>query len=97
MSQDSSRVIFERRSFLKSAMATLAAAKIHEDAEIPPSLVKGVYTFGQPAVEKSGDTKCWTFTIFEEEWNYGFHQEMAHFVDCVQHDKQPLVTDRASP
>jgi predicted dehydrogenase len=44
------------------------------------------------AVEKAGSTKGWTFTIFEEEWNYGFHQEMAHFVDCVQNDKQPLVT-----
>ena len=44
------------------------------------------------AVEKAGDTKGWTFTMFEEEWNYGFHQEMAHFVDCVQNDKRPLVT-----
>jgi predicted dehydrogenase len=30
--------------------------------------------------------------MYEEEWNYGFHQEMAHFVDCVKHDRQPLVT-----
>jgi predicted dehydrogenase len=44
------------------------------------------------AVEKAGSTKGWTFTIYEEEWNYGFPQEMAHFVDCVRHDKQPLVT-----
>lgn len=44
------------------------------------------------AVEKAGETKGWSFTIYEEEWNYGFHQEMAHFVDCVQNDKQPLVT-----
>ena len=44
------------------------------------------------AMEKAGSTKGWTFTIFEEEWNYGFHQEMAHFVDCVQNDKKPLVT-----
>ena len=44
------------------------------------------------AVEKSGPTKGWTFTMYEEEWNYGFHQEMAHFVDCVKHDRQPLVT-----
>ena len=44
------------------------------------------------AVEKAGSTVGWTFTIYEEEWNYGFHQEMAHFVDCVQHNKQPLVT-----
>src|SRR5216117_4551363 len=44
------------------------------------------------AVEKAGSTKGWSFTIYEEAWNYGFHGEMAHFVDCVQHDKQPLVT-----
>ncbi|MCE9555585.1 MAG: Gfo/Idh/MocA family oxidoreductase [Planctomycetes bacterium] len=44
------------------------------------------------AVEKAGSTVGWTFTIYEEEWNYGFHQEMAHFVDCVQHDRRPLVT-----
>jgi len=44
------------------------------------------------AVEKAGSTKGWSFTIFEEAWNYGFHQEMAHFVDCVQNDKPPLVT-----
>src|SRR5580765_2630416 len=44
------------------------------------------------AVEKAGSTKGWTFTIYEEEWNYGFPQEMAHFVDCVRNDKKPLVT-----
>lgn len=44
------------------------------------------------AVEKAGSTRGWTFTIYEEVWNYGFHHEMAHFVDCVQNDKQPLVT-----
>ena len=44
------------------------------------------------AVEKAGSTKGWTFTVYEEEWNYGFPQEMAHFIDCVQHDKPPLVT-----
>ncbi len=44
------------------------------------------------AVEKAGSTRGWSFTIYEEEWNYGFPQEMAHFVDCVQNDKPPLVT-----
>jgi predicted dehydrogenase len=44
------------------------------------------------AVEKAGSTKGWSFTIFEEAWNYGFPQEMAHFVDCVRHDLKPLVT-----
>ncbi len=44
------------------------------------------------AVEKAGSTVGWSFTIYEEIWNYGFLQEMAHFVDCVRDDKQPLVT-----
>jgi predicted dehydrogenase len=44
------------------------------------------------AVEKAGSTIGWSFTIYEEIWNYGFVQEMAHFVDCVKHDKPPLVT-----
>jgi predicted dehydrogenase len=44
------------------------------------------------AVEKAGATVGWTFTIYEEAWNYGFPQEFDHFVDCVLYDKQPLVT-----
>jgi len=44
------------------------------------------------AVEKAGSTLGWSFTIYEEAWNYGFPQEMAHFVDCAQNDKPPLVT-----
>jgi myo-inositol 2-dehydrogenase / D-chiro-inositol 1-dehydrogenase len=44
------------------------------------------------AVEKAGSTKGWSFTIYEEAWNYGFHQEMAHFVDCVRLGLKPLVT-----
>ncbi len=35
------------------------------------------------AVEKSGQTKGYTFTMFEEEWNYGFPQEMQHFINCI--------------
>ena len=44
------------------------------------------------AVEKAGSTRGWSFTIYEEAWNYGFHGELAHFVDCVQNDRAPLVT-----
>ena len=44
------------------------------------------------AVEKAGSTVGWSFTIYEEIWNYGFVQEMAHFVDCVKNDLPPLVT-----
>jgi myo-inositol 2-dehydrogenase/D-chiro-inositol 1-dehydrogenase len=44
------------------------------------------------AVEKAGSTKGWSFTIYEEAWNYGFHGEMAHFVDCVLRDREPAVS-----
>ena len=44
------------------------------------------------AVEKAGNTVGWSFTMYEEIWNYGFPQEFAHFVDCVQNDKKPAVT-----
>ncbi len=44
------------------------------------------------AVEKAGSTRGWSFTMVEELWNYGFPQEFAHFVDCVQNDRQPQVS-----
>src|SRR6266516_1328189 len=44
------------------------------------------------AVEKAGSTRGWSFTIYEEAWNYGFHAEMRHFVDCVREEKKPLCT-----
>lgn len=44
------------------------------------------------AVEKASTTRGWTFTIFEEIWNYGFPQEMQHFVDCIRFDQVPEVT-----
>ncbi len=46
------------------------------------------------AVEKAGSTAGWSFTIYEECWNYGFPQEMAHFVACVKNDTAPLVTGK---
>lgn len=44
------------------------------------------------AVEKAGNTIGWSYTMYEESWNYGFPQEFEHFVDCVKNDKQPLVS-----
>ncbi|MDX2302314.1 MAG: Gfo/Idh/MocA family oxidoreductase [Microscillaceae bacterium] len=44
------------------------------------------------AVEKAGNTIGWSYTIYEEAWNYGFPQEFAHFTDCIKNDKIPLVT-----
>jgi predicted dehydrogenase len=44
------------------------------------------------AVEKAATTVGWSFTIYEEAWNYGFPQEFEHFLECVAHDKAPLVS-----
>ena len=44
------------------------------------------------AVEKAGQTKGYTFTMFEEIWNYGFPQEMQHFINCVLGVETPLET-----
>ncbi len=44
------------------------------------------------AVEKAGATKGWSFPIYEEAWNYGFPQEMDHFVRCVADGLEPLET-----
>lgn len=44
------------------------------------------------AVEKADATTGWTFTGFEEEWNYGFPQEMQHFINVVQGKEEPIET-----
>jgi len=44
------------------------------------------------AVEKAAMTRGWSFTVFEELWNYGFPQEMQHFVNCVHKEQNPAVT-----
>jgi predicted dehydrogenase len=44
------------------------------------------------ALEKAGSTRGWTFTVFEEAFNQGYPQELAHFVACVREDRPPLVT-----
>jgi predicted dehydrogenase len=41
------------------------------------------------AVEKAGSTVGWSFPIYEEIWNYGFPQEMDHFVSCVRLGERP--------
>ncbi len=49
------------------------------------------YGYGY-AVEKAPTTKGWTHPVFEELWNYGFPQEMAHFARCVRGKEEPQVT-----
>ena len=44
------------------------------------------------AMEKAGSTQGWTFTVFEEAFNQGYPQELAHFIHCVRTGEKPLVT-----
>jgi len=44
------------------------------------------------AVEKAPSTKGWSYPVFEELWNYGFPQEMAHFARCVRGKEAPQAT-----
>lgn len=51
-------------------------------------------TYSEPgygyAVEKAPSTKGWTFTVYDEVWNYGFPHELRHFMDCVLNDEEPM-------
>ena len=44
------------------------------------------------AGEQAGWTRGWTWTSFEEGWQYGFPQEIAHFVDCIENGTPPMLT-----
>jgi predicted dehydrogenase len=66
----------------------VAYADLLHGNSIPTYTTKGVGY----AVEKAGSTIGWSFVMYEEIWNYGFPQEFHHFVDCVRHDREPLVT-----
>lgn len=44
------------------------------------------------AMEKADTTMGWSFPIFEEAFNQGYPHELKHFIECVQQDKQPVVT-----
>jgi myo-inositol 2-dehydrogenase / D-chiro-inositol 1-dehydrogenase len=46
------------------------------------------------AVEKAPNTKGWSFPVFDELWNYGFPQEMTHFVRCVRGKEEPQATGK---
>jgi len=43
------------------------------------------------AVEKAGSTRGWTFPVPSEAWNFGYPQEIAHFMDCILNNKIPLT------
>ena len=42
------------------------------------------------AVEKASTTRGWSYPVFEEQWNYGFPQEMRHFARCVRGRETPI-------
>jgi predicted dehydrogenase len=44
------------------------------------------------AGEQASWTRGWTWTSFEEGWQYGFPQEIAHFVDCIENGTKPMLT-----
>lgn len=44
------------------------------------------------AMEKAASSRGYSFTVFEENWNYGFPQELQHFVDCIRFDREPSET-----
>ena len=44
------------------------------------------------AMEKAGSSTGWSFTVFEEAFNQGYPQELAHFIQCVREDLTPKVT-----
>ncbi len=44
------------------------------------------------AMEKAGSTRGYSFTVFEEVWNYGFPQELQHFVDCLREGRPARET-----
>ncbi len=44
------------------------------------------------AVEKAPDSRGWSFPVFEELWNYGIPQEMAHFARCIRGKEIPQST-----
>jgi len=68
----------------------LSYASLHMDISLKTYSETG-YDY---VAEKAPISKGWSYTIFEEEWNYGFPQEFKHFVDCVLNDKEPLITGR---
>ena len=43
------------------------------------------------AGEKAPRSRGWSWTSFDEAWNYGFPQEMAHFVECIERGTKPML------
>jgi predicted dehydrogenase len=63
-------------------------ADLHMGNALPTYSEYG-YRYG---VEKAPSTRGWTYPVFEELWNYGFPQEMRHFMRCARGKEQPQFT-----
>lgn len=46
------------------------------------------------AAEKAGDTRGWSHVSFDEAWQWGWPQEFAHFIDCIEGTATPEETGR---
>ena len=68
--------------------AGVTYANLHMGNALPTYSERG---YGY-AVEKAPTTTGWTYPVFEELWNYGFPQEMAHFARCVRGKESPQAT-----
>src|SRR6195256_5178348 len=68
--------------------AGLTYANLHMGNALPTFSENG---YGY-AVEKAPTTKGWTYPVFEELWNYGTPQELAHFARCARGKEAPLAT-----
>ncbi|HEX6030408.1 MAG TPA: Gfo/Idh/MocA family oxidoreductase [Tepidiformaceae bacterium] len=47
---------------------------------------------GETASDPSGTRSGWQFPIYEEAWQFGFPQEIQHFVDVIQGREEPRST-----
>jgi len=43
------------------------------------------------AVEKASSTSGWTFPVPEEAYTFGYPQEIAHFLECIEKGTKPLT------
>ena len=89
-------------AIIRADLATLAGAilpvSIGAIAGVVATFITGnsAVTYSEAgygyALEKAGDTRGWTFTVFEEAFNQGYPQELQHFVQCVRDDRPPRMT-----
>jgi predicted dehydrogenase len=85
-------------SWIKPGGMDDRAEALGSDGQVYADVLYGnaLRTFSRPgygySVEKAGSTAGWSFPIYEEIWNYGFPQEMAHFVHCVRDGNVPRET-----